>query len=576
MASRVPILNHTVAALRFFFRVTLRRSDIIEHTTFLHEPRKLPVVLSPEEVARLLDAAPGLKYKAALSVAYGAGLRAAEVISLKVGDIDSKRMVIRVEQGKGRKDRYVMLSPHLLELLRAWWKAARPQGWLFPGRDRVQPMTTRQLNRACHAAAQTAEIDKRVSLHTLRHSFATHLLEQNIDIRVIQVLLGHAKLDTTALYTRVATKTIQRGHEPAGAYCPLTSRRSSRPLKRGSRAASSAGGRGYLPRPRTGMAPGQCRPCQPRPTEGDVGDRELPHGSPRRPCRALRGLRPYHASPTTPAATGIARSARALPRSNGSPTREAELLPVPYYHVVFTLPAPIADIAYQNKAVIYDLLFKASAETMVTIAADPKHLGARIGITSVLHTWGSAMTHHPHVHMIVPGGGISLDGKSWIACRPGFFLPVRVLSRLFRRLFLEKLIAAHKAGQSEVLRRSDRISPIAQAFAAYLAPLRRTEWVVYAKRPFGGPEAVLAYLSRYTHRVAIANSRLIACDRTGVTFRWKDYRAEGRDRQQAHDARHRRVHPPLPHPRAAARLPPHPPLRTVRQRHPRRQHRPSA
>jgi site-specific recombinase XerD len=200
--------------LRFFFRVTLGRSDIIEHTTFIHEPQKLPVVLSPQEVARLLDAAPGLKYKAALSVAYGAGLRAAELISLKVGDIDSKRMVIRVEQGKGRKDRYVMLSPHWLELLRAWWRAARPQGWLFPGRDRVQPMTTRQLNRVCHAAAHTAGIDKRVSLHTLRHSFATHLLEQNIDIRVIQVLLGHAQLDTTALHTRVATKTIREVISP--------------------------------------------------------------------------------------------------------------------------------------------------------------------------------------------------------------------------------------------------------------------------------------------------------------------------------------------------------------------------
>ncbi len=212
--AHILILNHTVAALRFFFRVTLKRSDIIEHTTFLHEPRKLPVVLNPEEVARLLDAAPGLKYKAALSVAYGAGLRAAEVISLKIGDIDSKRMVIRVDQGKGRKDRYVMLSPHLLELLRAWWRAARPQGWLFPGRDRVQPMTTRQLNRACHAAADMAGIDKRVSLHTLRHSFATHLLEQNVDIRVIQVLLGHTKLDTTALYTRVATKTIREVVSP--------------------------------------------------------------------------------------------------------------------------------------------------------------------------------------------------------------------------------------------------------------------------------------------------------------------------------------------------------------------------
>jgi site-specific recombinase XerD len=206
--SGAPTVNHTVTALRFFFGVTLRRPQVVARLPFIREPRKLPVVLSPEEVARLLDAAPGLKYKAALSVAYGAGLRASEIISLKVTDIDSARMVIRVEQGKGRKDRYVMLSQHLLELLRAWWKQARPQGWLFPGQNRVNPLTTRQLNRACHAAAQMAEIDKPVSLHTLRHSFATHLLEQKTDIRVIQVLLGHKKLDTTALYTRVALKAL--------------------------------------------------------------------------------------------------------------------------------------------------------------------------------------------------------------------------------------------------------------------------------------------------------------------------------------------------------------------------------
>ncbi|HXQ04322.1 MAG TPA: site-specific integrase [Bradyrhizobium sp.] len=191
----VPTINQTISTLRFFFKITLGRPDLVERTAFVHEPRKLPVLLSPEEVARLLDAAPALKYKAALSVAYGAGLRVSEVVALKVGDIDSKRMIIRVEQGKGRKgrkDRYLMLSPHLLELLRAWYKAARPQGWLFPGRNPVQPMTTRQLNRACHAAANMAEISKPVSMHTLRHSFATHLLEQNIDIRVIQVLLGTA------------------------------------------------------------------------------------------------------------------------------------------------------------------------------------------------------------------------------------------------------------------------------------------------------------------------------------------------------------------------------------------------
>jgi hypothetical protein len=211
--------------------------------------------------------------------------------------------------------------------------------------------------------------------------------------------------------------------------------------------------------------------------------------------------------------------------------READLLPAPYFHVVFTLPAAVADIAYQNKAVIYDLLFKASAETLTTIAADPKHLGARVGVTSVLHTWGSALTHHPHIHIIVPGGGISFDGTRWVSCRPGFFLPVRVLSRLFRRLFLEKLMASHAAGRLHFFGNHTALAD-AQAFAAYLAPLRRTEWVVYAKRPFGGPEAVLAYLSRYTHRVAIANSRLIAVGDNGVAFRWKDYRADGRERQK--------------------------------------------
>jgi len=184
-----PTINHTVTALRFLFIVTLRKPQVVIRLPFIREPRKLPIVLSPEEVARLLDAAPSLKHKAALSVAYGAGLRASEIISLKIEDIDSTRMVIRVEQGKGRKDRYVMLSPYLLDLLRAWWKSARPRGWLFPGRDLGQPLTTRQLNRACHAAAMMAEIDKPVSLHTLRHSFATHLLEQKTDIRVIQVLL---------------------------------------------------------------------------------------------------------------------------------------------------------------------------------------------------------------------------------------------------------------------------------------------------------------------------------------------------------------------------------------------------
>ena len=211
--------------------------------------------------------------------------------------------------------------------------------------------------------------------------------------------------------------------------------------------------------------------------------------------------------------------------------RQADLLPVEYYHVVFTLPAPISAIAYYNKAAIYALLFDVAAETLMTIAADPKHLGARIGATLVLHTWGSALTHHPHVHGIVPGGGLSPDGQRWVACRPGFFLSVRVLSRLFRRRFLEALEQAHRAGR---LRFFGEFAALADAhtFADWLAPLRQCEWVVYAKRPFAGPEAVLAYLSRYTHRVAISNSRLVAMDERRVSFRWKDYRAKGRTRRK--------------------------------------------
>jgi hypothetical protein len=211
--------------------------------------------------------------------------------------------------------------------------------------------------------------------------------------------------------------------------------------------------------------------------------------------------------------------------------RCADLLPVAYYHVVFTLPAPIGEIAYQNKAVLYGLLFDIAAETLLRIAADPKHLGARIGATLVLHTWGSALTHHPHVHGIVPGGGLSTDGECWVGCRPGFFLPVRVLSRLFRRRFLEALGQAHTAGRLQFFGEHAALAD-PTAFAAWLAPLRRCEWVVYAKRPFAGPAAVLAYLSRYTHRVAISNRRLIALDERGVTFRWKDYRAQGRTRRK--------------------------------------------
>jgi hypothetical protein len=228
---------------------------------------------------------------------------------------------------------------------------------------------------------------------------------------------------------------------------------------------------------------------------------------------------------------------RHCPRCQGAAARtwlahrEADLLPVGYFHVVFTLPAEIAGIAFHNKALVYDLLFKAASETMLTIAADPNHLGARIGITAVLHTWGSALTHHPHVHMIVPGGGIALDGSRWISSRPAFLLPVRVLGKLFRRLFLTQLVALHHAGRLAFFGSAAHLAD-RQAFMRHLSPVRKKRWVVYAKAPFAGPEAVLAYLSRYTHRVAISNSRLIGFDESGVIFRYKDYRRNGADRQQ--------------------------------------------
>lgn len=215
----VPTINSAIAALRFFFNVTLERPELVRHLTTVHKPRRTPVVLNQDEMVRLIEAAPGLKYKAAFGVAYGAGLRVSEVVALKVSDIDSQRMTLRVEQGKGQRDRYVMLSPQLLEWLRDWWRAARPQGWLFPGMDPINPMTERHFGRVVSAAAREAGIDKRVSPHTLRHSFATHLLEQGVDIRVIQVLLGHAKLETTALYTRVAVNTLRDVTSPLERLC---------------------------------------------------------------------------------------------------------------------------------------------------------------------------------------------------------------------------------------------------------------------------------------------------------------------------------------------------------------------
>ena len=394
---RPPSINGSVAALRFFFTVTLDRPEMARHLTFVREPRKLPAVLSPEEVARLLEAAPGPKYKAALSAAYGAGLRVSEVVALKVSDIDSERLLLRIEQGKGRKDRFAMLSPQLLELLRDWYRIARPAVWLFPGRDPMLPMTTRQFNRAVHAAAAHGRDqeagDAAHAAPQLCHPPARAEYRCSFDPGFARTC--QARYDRALHAGR--HQRDPRGHEPARSAHTADTQEERRSRRRnGARGPSSSGGRGYLPRPRTGVASSQCRPCEPRPAEGDVGDRALPHGGARRPCRALRGLRATRSIAYNTCRNRHCPKCQGAAARNGSPSAQAELLPVPYFHVVFTLPAAIADIAYQNKAVIYDLLFKASSETVLTIAADPKHLGARIGITAVLHTWGSTMTQNPH------------------------------------------------------------------------------------------------------------------------------------------------------------------------------------
>ena len=283
-------------------------------------------------------------------------------------------------------------------------------------------------------------------------------------------------------------------------------------------------------------------------------------------------------SATTPAATGTARSVKEQQPANGWRSAKPSFCRCPTTTWCSRCPQPIGAIAWQNKAEVYGLLFKAASETMLTIAADPKHLGARIGITAVLHTWGSALTHHPHVHMIVPGGGLSLDGERFVPCRGRrrrFFLPVRVLSRLFRRLVLERLAAAHEQGRFDLQGSLAKLAAAA-AFAAALKPLRWKKWFVYIKEPFAGPKAVLAYLSRYTHRVAISNTRLIAHDERGVTFRYKDYRADGLGTAEGDDACNGRVHPPLPAPYPAEGLSPHPSLRAVRQYGPRREYRAAA
>jgi site-specific recombinase XerD len=531
--------NRIMTGVRFLFRVTLRRHDLAAEVWHIKEPQKLPPVLSPEEVKRVLTMATSLKARTMLSLAYGCGLRASEVVRLRAGDIDSEQMIIRIVQSKGRKDRHVMLPAEVLDLLRQWWKArltaynaggAPEHRWLFPGRSDHQPLTTRQFSRLFKEAARAAGLRKTVSLHSLRHSFATHLLERGTDIRLIQALLGHDKLETTARYSRVATGMIAKIESPLDGLSAPRRRRARR--DREEPPAPCAAGQ----RPALEVADilRDHGPAWREANRGHVSLDQLKVMSAIERCRtaALGG----HVARCENAACGHTEIAynscrnRHCPKCQGAASRrwladrKAELLPVPYFHVVYTLPSELRDIAYQNKRVIYDLLMKAAAETTLAIAADSKRLGARIGITAVLHTWGSALTHHPHVHMIVPGGGLSFDSARWVASRANFLVHVNVLARLFRSKMLAMLLEAHDASQLTFFSTHAGLAD-KRTFKRFIAPLRRIRWVVYCKAPFAGPEQVLRYRSRYTHRVAISNRRLIAADDGAIAFRWKDYRA---------------------------------------------------
>src|SRR5258707_555305 len=418
-----------MTGVRFLFRVTLRRHDLAAEVWHLKDPQKLPLVLSPEEVKRVLTMATSLKARAMLTLAYGCGLRASEVVRLRAGDIDSEQKIIRIVQSKGQKDRHVMLPAEVLKLLRQWWKA-RPTAY----EAAVAPPAM------ARPALEVADI-LRDHGPAWREANRGH-----VSLEQLKVMSAIERCRTAALGGHVA-----RCENAACGYTEI--------------AYNSCGNR-------------HCPKCQ------------------------------------------AAASRQWLAE------REAELLPVPYFHVVYTLPSELRHIAYQNRRVVYNLLMKPAAETTLAIPSDPKRLGARIGVTAVRHTWGSALTHHPHVHMIVPGGGLSLDNARWVASRSNFLVHVNVLARLFQRKMLAMLVHPDDTGELKFFNTHAGLAD-KRTFKRFIAPLRRIKWVVYCKAPFAGPEQVLRYLSRYTHRVAISNRRLLAADDGAIAFRWEDYRGSG-------------------------------------------------
>jgi hypothetical protein len=460
------VYNQTVAALKFLYEVTPNREGVMVRVRCPKQPKTLPTVLSLDETARFFAAILSVKHRAILMTAYAAGLRLSEVVDLRIEDIDSQRMVIRVRQGKGRRDRNVMLSPRLLALLREYWKAAKPTDWHPDVARASQPQKHRDLH-APLAGCCGGDIE---SIGTARSPSwrATTMNQPRLEVAEVFRKYGAAFLDRYS--DTLSTEQRRALHDVAAC--------------------------------RTAALGGHAEVCD------RCGHQRIAYNS----CRNRH-----------------CPKCQATAAAQWTEARQAELLPVDYFHVVFTLPPALRPIGLQNRRVVYRILFRAAAETLQQIAADPRHLGAEIGFLAILHTWGQNLLHHPHVHCVVPAGGISADGSCWVACKPRFFLPVRVLSAMFRGKFLALVRGAFNQGK---LAFRGRLSPLADPteFHRVLAASARVKWVVYAKPPTGGPNQVLKYLARYTHRVAISNQRLIALEDAKVRFRWKDY-AHGRARR---------------------------------------------
>ena len=440
--------GQAISALRFLYRVTLGKDWVVEGVVSPKKQKKLPVVLSPDEVTQFFEAITSLKHRAILMTAYAAGLRVSEVVALRVDDIDSRRMVIRVRQGKGRKDRYVMLSPRLLAVLREYWKATRPAEYALPGqRPGQSDHRTPRSTGPAPGASEAAGLGKHVTVHTLRHSFATHLLEAGTDLRTIQVLLGHRSLSTTAVYTHVSPAALEATQSPLDRLAPRRQGdhgHDPTPARSGRRLSAT---RRRLPRSlrRHALARTTPRPAR----HHRLPDRRA--GRTRRACAIIAGI---SRSPTTRAATATAPSARPPPPPTGWRPGKPSCFPSNTSTSSSPSRRPSARSPCRTPAWSTACSSRPPPRPCSKIAADPKHLGAEIGFLAVLHTWGQNLQHHPHVHCVVPGGGLAPDGSHWVACRPGFFLPVRVLSRVFRGKFLALLRTAFDRGKARLPRQA--------------------------------------------------------------------------------------------------------------------------